>query len=70
MPDPAQPGWDQHFGYGRPDLGLALERIDEGKIPPQALITSPEWFAPLNVNQQESVEIERAGVGQRAAGYT
>ena len=23
--DPAQRGWDQHFGYGRPDLGLALE---------------------------------------------
>ena len=32
VPDPAQPGWDQHFGYGRPDLGLALERIGEGKI--------------------------------------
>jgi hypothetical protein len=67
-PDPAQPGWDQHFGYGRPDLGLALERIDEGKIPPQALITSPDWFSPLNVEQSDEVEIEarlsapRAGV--------
>ena len=60
VPDPAQPGWDQHFGYGLPDLGLALERIDEGKIPPQALITSPEWFEPLNVNQQEIVDDRRA----------
>ena len=32
-PDPAQAGWDQHFGYGRPDLGLALERIDDGQDP-------------------------------------
>ena len=25
--DPAQVGWEQHFGYGRPDLGLALQRV-------------------------------------------
>src|SRR4029079_2544859 len=46
-PDPAQKGWDQHFGYGRPDLGLALERIAQGRIPPPALITSHDRFAPL-----------------------
>ena len=70
VPDPAQPGWDQHFGYGRPDLGLALQRIDEGKIPPQSLITSPEWFEPLNVNQQEVVDIDARVSAKRAAGYT
>jgi Subtilase family/FG-GAP-like repeat len=70
VPDPAQPGWDQHFGYGRPDLGLALERIEEGKIPPQSLITSPKWFEPLNVNQQEIVDIEARLSAKRAAGYT
>ena len=63
VPDPAQPGWDQHFGYGRPDLGLALERIGEGKIPPQALITSPDWFAPYPLEQQGSVAIARPAVG-------
>ncbi len=70
VPDPAQAGWDQHFGYGRPDLGLALERIDQGKIPPQSLITAPQWFAPLNVNQQEIVEIDARVSAKRAAGYT
>ena len=70
VPDPAHPGWDQHFGYGLPDLGLALERIDQGKIPPQALITSPEWFEPLNVNQQDTVEIDARVSADRAAGYT
>lgn len=47
LADPAQPGWDEHFGYGKPDRGLALERIDQGRIPPQALITSPDWFSPF-----------------------
>jgi hypothetical protein len=56
-PDPALPGWDQHFGYGLPDLGLALERIAQGRIPPQVLITSPRWFAPLNVAKRGSVDI-------------
>jgi hypothetical protein len=70
VPDPAQPGWDQHFGYGRPDLGLALERIDQGKVPPQALITSPEWFEPLNVNQQDVVNVDARLSAKRAAGYT
>jgi hypothetical protein len=69
-PDPAQPGWDQHFGYGLPDLGLAMERIDEGKLPPQALITSPQWFAPLNVSQQDLVEIDGRISARHAAGYT
>ncbi len=70
VPDPAQVGWDQHFGYGRPDLGLALERIDQGKIPPEALITGPQWFAPLNLSQQNSVQISGRLSAKRAAGYT
>ena len=32
-PIPAQSGWDQHFGYGKPDLGLAMERIAPGQDP-------------------------------------
>ena len=61
MPDPAQVGWDQHFGYGRPDLGLALERIDEGKIPPQALITGPDWFGPLEPRAPDDASRSAAG---------
>jgi hypothetical protein len=68
VPDPAQPGWDQHFGYGRPDLGLALERIREGKVPPQALIDSPEWFAPLNVERENGVAIA-ARLAARTASF-
>ncbi|MEA2439043.1 MAG: hypothetical protein QOH76_467 [Thermoleophilaceae bacterium] len=67
-PDPAQKGWDQHFGYGLPDLGLALERIAQNKIPPQALIDSPEWFKPLNVSQTKSVDI-KARLSARTGAY-
>jgi hypothetical protein len=69
-PDPAHPGWDQHFGYGLADLGLALERIDQSKLNPEALITSPQWFSPLNRSQQEDVEIDARVSAPRAAGYT
>jgi hypothetical protein len=69
VPDPAHPGWDQHFGYGLPDLGLALERISQGKIPPQALIDSPRWFSPLNVARQHAVKVG-ARLSSRTGGYT
>jgi hypothetical protein len=68
-PDPAQVGWDQHFGYGLPDLGLALERIGTDQIPPQALLTSPEWFTPYNVNRTGTVDI-RARLSSRASEYS
>lgn len=44
-PDPAQPGFDEHFGYGRAHLGDALARIAEGRIPPEVLIERPAWWA-------------------------
>ena len=68
-PDPAQKGWDQHFGYGRPDLGLALERIAQGRIPPQALITSPDWFEPLALERRTTVDIG-GRVSARGGGVT
>ena len=70
LPDPSQYGWDQHFGYGRPELALAMQRIADGKVPPQALITSPDWFAPLNVSQRSSVQIGATLAAPRASGYT
>jgi subtilase family protein/VCBS repeat protein len=46
--DPAQLGWDQHFGYGRIDLDAALTRVASGPIPPEAGLESPPWFAVLD----------------------
>jgi hypothetical protein len=46
-PDPAQVGFDTHFGYGRVDLGAAVRAVREGQIPPEASLASPDWYAPV-----------------------
>src|SRR5437762_5702530 len=35
VPDPAQAGWDEHFGWGRADLGAAVALAHTGKLPPE-----------------------------------
>jgi hypothetical protein len=46
--DPAQTGWDSHFGWGRANLGAAVSAASAAsKIPFQAAISSPDWYAPL-----------------------
>jgi hypothetical protein len=47
VPDPAQEGFDTHFGYGRANVGEAAREAAEGRIPPEASIDSPEWYEPL-----------------------
>ena len=49
VPDKANPGWDPHFGYGRVNLAAAMKRIDDERIPPEAQLDAPDWFAPINV---------------------
>ena len=39
--------WTPHFGWGRVNLGAAVAVAHSGKIPPQAAIDSPDWYAPL-----------------------
>ena len=46
-PDPAQEGFDTHFGYGRANVGEAAREAAAGRIPPEASIDSPEWYQPL-----------------------
>ncbi len=47
-PDPAQPGWDSHFGWGRVDLGKAVSvAASAAKVPDPAAIDAPDWYAPL-----------------------
>ncbi len=46
-PDPAQAGFDTHFGYGRANVGAAVQAAHDKQIPPEASIASPDWYAPL-----------------------
>jgi hypothetical protein len=51
LPDKANDGWDPHFGYGRVNLPAALKRIFDDRVPPEAQIDAPDWFAPINVDR-------------------
>jgi hypothetical protein len=45
---PSRKGFDEFFGYGRIDAYKSVEAAAQGWIPPQADITSPEWFQQLD----------------------
>ncbi len=54
VPDPgADPSassldqWTSHFGWGRVNLGDAVSLAQSGKIPPEAAIDAPDWYAPV-----------------------
>ena len=70
VPDPAQVGLGPalRLRQARPRAGAwsgsATASAGPNQIPPQALITSPEWFAPLNVDQQEAVDDRGPAVGE------
>jgi hypothetical protein len=48
---PSRKGWDEFFGYGRLDGYKAVEAASRGWIPPQADITSPDWFQQVDPAQ-------------------
>jgi hypothetical protein len=48
---PSIAGFDQYFGYGRINASTAVRRVRDGRIPPEAAITSPAWFAYLRPAQ-------------------
>jgi hypothetical protein len=45
---PSRKGFDEFFGYGRIDAYKAVQAAALGQIPPEADITSPEWFQQLD----------------------
>jgi Ca2+-binding RTX toxin-like protein len=61
-PDKANPGWDPHFGYGRVNLPAAMERIADDRVPPEAQIDSPDWFAPIDVDRVPAAGVEVTGL--------
>ena len=68
VPDPAQPGFDEHFGYGRADLGAAMGRIAPGLVPPEALLEGPPWWAMLEPSG--TVPVVGRVAAERSASFT
>src|SRR4029453_12211005 len=48
---PARGGFDEFYGYGRVNMGKAEGKAAAGKIPPEAEITSPKWYAQVDPDQ-------------------
>src|SRR5881397_3578651 len=80
-PDPSQPGWDQHFGYGRVNLRTALVRLGvpaldiAAKISPEATLERPAWFQVLdpdmdNAGVNESLMVPIVGTAAADRGAT
>ncbi len=66
IPDRAAEGWDEHFGYGRADLGAALRMVQEGRIPPEAQIEFPAWWAMLDPVANGQVDIHGLAAARRS----
>ncbi len=64
---PSRKGWDEFFGYGRMDAYKSVRAAAEGWIPPEAEVTSPEWF-----QQEDPADPQIAVEGRVSArsGYT
>lgn len=66
----SQPGFDQRFGYGRPNANRAIEAVKAGKIPPEVDVVSPTWFEVLYADQMTApVSIQGHVSALRAASY-
>ncbi len=65
---PSLPGWDQRFGYGRTNARRAVERVRDGRIPPEVDITSPRWFTTFDPDRagQQTLRIEGRIAARRA----
>ncbi|MDX6615019.1 MAG: hypothetical protein QOD60_110 [Solirubrobacterales bacterium] len=52
--------WTSHFGWGRVNLGAAVAVASSGKIPPEAAIDSPDWYAPETGSSMHVTGLARA----------
>lgn len=66
---PSRAGWDQQFGYGRPDVHRAVSELHAGNVPPVGWIDSPDWFALLDPERQDRVRIRGHTEARRSTRY-
>src|SRR5437660_9575047 len=66
----SQAGWDQFTGYGRVNASQAVTRVLAGQIPPEADMTSPRWFQPLDPARDGDIVVRGRVAADRATGYT
>ncbi len=45
---PARKGYDEFYGYGRANMANTVEAAAAGSVPPEAEITSPDWYSMVD----------------------
>ena len=65
---PSAEGWDFFFGYGRMNIGAAVEALALGDIPPVAFVDGPDWFDTLDPSG--TVDITGYVSADRSSGYS
>ncbi len=60
--DATHTNWSTQYGYGRVNIGKATKLIMDGRVPPTALIESPDWYRYVDPSRQKSVPDQ--GLGQ------
>ncbi len=61
-------GWDQYFGYGRVNADRAVLWVDSGRIPPEASIAAPAWYAIVDPEVTSDLAISGRVAANRANG--
>jgi hypothetical protein len=67
---PSRPGWDRYFGYGRLNAKMAVDAVLDRQIPPEADITSPLWFTPVDPREVPVLTVEGVVDARRASSFT
>ncbi len=55
---PSKEGWDAFFGYGRVNVGAAVDALVDGAIPPSVSVDAPSWYAIFDPAVTPEVVIE------------
>jgi hypothetical protein len=67
---PSKTGWDAFFGYGRLDVGRAVEAVLAGDVPPEARLESPAWFSWAGDGKGVEIRGEVDAPRSSVAGWT
>lgn len=65
---PAKPGWDLQYGYGRPNVNKAMQAIAQNRIPPEAWIDKPDWYALFDPTKVQQVGVTGHVAARRSTG--
>jgi hypothetical protein len=64
-----KPGFDMQYGYGRPNAYKAMLAISKNRIPPEAWINSPRWYALYDPAHTDKVPVTGHVSAPRSARY-